>query len=89
MPRLAECDSSSSGQWVALHQTAMGLYVAGCDAILPRHWRESRLSTAAVGLTVILGDRAICVVGPEGVRTLRHYRLLGLRGTFAQRPADH
>ena len=59
MPGLAECDSSSSGRWVVRHQTAIGLYVAGCGAILPRHWRESRLSTAAVGFTGIFGDRAI------------------------------
>jgi uncharacterized protein YcbX len=44
------------------------------------------LSTGAVGLNGIPGDRAVWVMGPEGVRTSRrHYRLLGLRGTLNQR----
>ena len=83
MPGLAVCDSSWSRRWVVRHQTAMGLYVAGL-------WRScqdlagERLPTAAVGFTGIFGDRAIWVVGPEGVRTSRwHYRLLGLRGTLS------
>ena len=56
-----------------------------CGAIPSRHSRES-LSTATVGLNGIPGDRAVWVMGPEGVRTSRrHYRLLGLRGTLNQR----
>jgi uncharacterized protein YcbX len=40
------------------------------------------LSSAVVGRDGLVGDRLVCVRGPEGVRTSRrHYRLLGLRGS--------
>jgi len=41
------------------------------------------LSSAVVGRDGLVGDRLVCVRGPEGVRTSRrHYRLLGLRGSL-------
>jgi uncharacterized protein len=84
MPGLPVCDSSWSRRWVVRHQTAMGLYVAGLWRYPGKTLAGERLSTATVGFTGIFGDRAIRVVGPEGVRTSRrHYRLLGLRGTLS------
>jgi uncharacterized protein YcbX len=63
----------------------MGLYVAGLWRYPVKTLAGELLSTAAVGFTGILSDRAVRVVGPEGVRTSRrHYRLLGLRGTLNQ-----
>jgi uncharacterized protein len=62
----------------------MGLYVAGLWRYPVKTLAGERLTTAAVGLDGISGDRAIWVVGPEGVRTSRqHYRLLGLHGTLS------
>jgi MOSC domain-containing protein len=41
------------------------------------------LSRAVIGREGVVGDRLVCVRGPEGVRTSRrHYRLLGLRGAL-------
>lgn len=61
----------------------MGLYVAGLWRYPVKTLAGERLSTAAVGLNGISGDRTIWVVGPEGVRTSRrHFRLLGLHGTL-------
>jgi uncharacterized protein len=63
----------------------MGLYVAGLWRYPVKTLAGEPLSTAAVGFTGIPGDRAVWVIGPEGVRTSRrHYRLLGLRGTLNQ-----
>jgi hypothetical protein len=69
MPGLAGCDSSWSRRRVARHQTAMGLYVAGLWRYPAKTLAGERLSTAAVGFTGIFGDRAIWVVGPEGIRS--------------------
>jgi len=64
----------------------MGLHVAGLWRYPVKTLAGELLSTAAVGLNGIPGDRAVWVMGPEGVRTSRrHYRLLGLRGTLNQR----
>jgi MOSC domain-containing protein len=63
----------------------MGLYVAGLSRYPVKTLAGEPLSTAAVGFTGIPGDRAVWVIGPEGVQTSRrHYRLLGLRGTLNQ-----
>ena len=63
----------------------MGLYVAGLWRYPVKTLAGESLSTATVGLNGISGDRAVWVVGPEGVRTSRrHYRLLGLHGTLSQ-----
>jgi uncharacterized protein YcbX len=60
----------------------MSLYVAGLWRYPVKTLGGERLSTAAVGLDGIPGDRVVWVRGPEGVRTSRrHHRLLGLRGT--------
>ena len=60
----------------------MGLYVAGLWRYPVKTLAGERLSTAAVSLDGIPGDRVVWVRGPEGVRTSRrHFRLLGLRGT--------
>ena len=62
----------------------MGLYVADLWRYPVKTLAGERLTTAAVGLDGISGDRAIWVVGPEGVRTSRqHYRLLGLHGMLS------
>ena len=64
----------------------MGLHVAGLWRYPVKTLAGELLSTATVGLNGIPGDRAVWVMGPEGVRTSRrHYRLLGLRGTLNQR----
>ena len=64
----------------------MGLHVAGLWRYPVKTLAGELLSTAAVGLNGIPGDRAVWVMGPEGVLTSRrHYRLLGLRGTLNQR----
>ena len=61
----------------------MGLYVAGLWRYPVKTLAGEPLSTAAVGFPGVPGDRAVWVIGPEGVRTSRrHYRLLGLRGTL-------
>jgi MOSC domain-containing protein len=63
----------------------MGLYVAGLWRYPVKTLAGEPLSTAAVGFPGIPSDRAVWVIGPEGVRTSRrHYRLLGLRGTLNQ-----
>ena len=63
----------------------MGLYVAGLWRYPVKTLAGEPLSTAAVGFSGIPSDRAVWVIGPEGVRTSRrHYRLLGLRGTLNQ-----
>jgi uncharacterized protein YcbX len=63
----------------------MGLYVAGLWRYPVKTLAGEALSTATVGVNGIPGDRAIWVVGPEGVRTSRrHYQLLGLHGTLSQ-----
>jgi MOSC domain-containing protein len=63
----------------------MGLHVAGLWRYPIKTLAGEPLSTAAVGFPGILSDRAVWVIGPEGVRTSRrHYRLLGLRGTLNQ-----
>ena len=63
----------------------MGLYVAGLWRYPVKTLAGEPLSTAAVGFPGVPGDRAVWVIGPEGVRTSRrHYRLLGLRGTLNQ-----
>ena len=60
----------------------MSLYVAGLWRYPVKTLAGERLSTAAVSLDGIPGDRVVWVRGPEGVRTSRrHFRLLGLRGT--------
>ena len=62
----------------------MGLYVADLWRYPVKTLAGERLPTAAVGFDGIFGDRAIWVVGPEGVRTSRqHYRLLGLHGSLS------
>lgn len=62
----------------------MGLYVAGLWRYPVKTLAGERLSTAAVGLDGVPGDRVVWVRGPEGVRTSRrHHRLLGLRGTWS------
>jgi hypothetical protein len=68
MPGLSVCDSSWSQRWVVRHQMAMGLYVAGLWRYPGKTQAGERLSMATVGFTGIFGDRAIWVVGPEGVR---------------------
>jgi uncharacterized protein YcbX len=63
----------------------MSLYVAGLWRYPVKTLAGERLSTAAVGFNGIQGDRVVWVLGPEGVRTSRrHYRLLGLHGTWSQ-----
>ena len=63
----------------------MGLYVAGLWRYPVKTLAGELLSTAAIGFNGVPGDRAVWVIGPEGVRTSRrHYRLLGLRGTLNQ-----
>jgi uncharacterized protein YcbX len=63
----------------------MGLHVAGLWRYPVKTLAGELLSTATVGFNCIPGDRAVWVMGPEGVRTSRrHYRLLGLRGTLNQ-----
>ena len=60
----------------------MSLYVAGLWRYPVKTLAGERLSTAALSLDGIPGDRVVWVRGPEGVRTSRrHFRLLGLRGT--------
>jgi len=66
----------------------MGLHVAGLWRYPVKTLAGERLATTAIGFNGIPGDRAIWVVGPEGVRTSRrHYRLLGLQGTLS--PLGH
>ena len=61
---------------MALHLTRLWRYPVKTLAGEP-------LSSAVVGRDGLVGDRLVCVRGPEGVRTSRrHYRLLGLRGTL-------
>jgi uncharacterized protein YcbX len=61
---------------VALHLTSLWRYPVKTLAGEP-------LSSAVVGRDGLVGDRLVCVRGPEGVRTSRrHYRLLGLRGSL-------
>ena len=63
----------------------MGLHVAGLWRYPVKTLAGEPLSTAAVGFAGVPGDRAVWVLGPEGVRTSRrHSRLLGLRGTLNQ-----
>jgi uncharacterized protein YcbX len=63
----------------------MGLYVAALWRYPVKTFAGELLSTAAIGFNGLPGDRAVWVIGPEGVRTSRrHYRLLGLRGTLNQ-----
>jgi MOSC domain-containing protein len=63
----------------------MGLYVAGLWRYPVKTLAGELLSTAAIGVNGVPGDRAVWVIGPEGVRTSRrHYRLLGLHGTLNQ-----
>lgn len=62
----------------------MSLYVAGLWRYPVKSLAGEALSATAVGLNGIPGDRTVWVLGPEGVRTSRrHYRLLGLRGTWS------
>jgi MOSC domain-containing protein len=62
----------------------MPLYVAGLWRYPVKTLAGEPLSSAVVGPDGIVGDRLVCVRGPEGVRTSRrHYRLLGLRGTLS------
>ena len=66
----------------------MSLYVAGLWRYPVKTLAGERLSTTAVGLHGIPGDRVVWVRGPEGVRTSRrHSSLLGLRGTWS--PEGH
>jgi uncharacterized protein YcbX len=66
----------------------MSLYVAGLWRYPVKTLAGERLSTAALSLDGIPGDRVVWVRGPEGVRTSRrHFRLLGLRGT--SNPGGH
>ena len=59
----------------------MGLHVASLWRYPVKTLAGELLSTATVGSNGIAGDRAVWVMGPEGVLTSRrHYRLLGLRG---------
>ena len=61
---------------------AMSLHVAGLWRYPVKTLAGEPLSSAAVGIGGITGDRMVWVLGPEGVRTSRrHHRLLGLRGT--------
>ena len=63
----------------------MGLYVAGLWRYPVKTLAGESLRAAEVGVNGISGDRGFRVRGPEGVRTSRrHYRLLGLHGTFSQ-----
>jgi hypothetical protein len=60
------------------------LYVAGLWRYPIKTLGGEPLSTAVVRPGGIEGDRIVRVHGPEGVRTSRrHYRLLGLRGTWS------
>jgi MOSC domain-containing protein len=60
----------------------MSLYLAGLWRYPVKTLAGERLSSASIGVDGVEGDRAIWVVGPEGVRTSRrHWHLLGLRGT--------
>ena len=61
----------------------MTLHVAGLWRYPVKTLAGERLSKAVIGPDGISGDRIVLVRGPEGVRTSRrHYRLLGLRGTW-------
>lgn len=61
---------------MALHLTSLWRYPVKTLAGEP-------LSSAVVGRDGLVGDRLVCVRGPEGVRSSRrHYRLLGLRGSL-------
>ena len=63
----------------------MQLYVAGLWRYPVKTLAGEPLTAAAVGFIGIPGDRAVWVVGPEGVRTSRrHHLLLGLHGTLNQ-----
>jgi uncharacterized protein YcbX len=64
-------------------QVPMTLQVAGLWRYPVKTLAGERLTSAVLGQDGIVGDRLVCVRGPEGVRTARrHYRLLGLRGTL-------
>ena len=66
----------------------MSLYVAALWRYPVKTLAGERLSTTAVGVRGIPGDRVVWVRGPEGVRTSRrHSSLLGLRGTWS--PEGH
>ena len=66
----------------------MSLYVAALWRYPVKTLAGERLSTTAVGVRGIPGDRVVWVLGPEGVRTSRrHSSLLGLRGTWS--PEGH
>jgi uncharacterized protein YcbX len=61
----------------------MALYVASLWRYPVKTLAGEALASAVVARDGILGDRLVCVRGPEGVRTSRrHYRLLGLRGSM-------
>jgi uncharacterized protein len=60
----------------------MGLHVAGLWRYPIKTLAGEPISTAAIGMNGVPGDRTVWVRGPEGVRTSRrHHRLLGLHGT--------
>lgn len=62
----------------------MALHVAALWRYPVKSMAGESLTTAALGIDGIPGDRLVWVCGPEGVRTSRrHHRLLGLRGTLA------
>jgi MOSC domain-containing protein len=62
----------------------MSLYVAGVWRYPVKTLAGERLTTTAIGVNGIPGDRVVWVCGPEGVRTSRrHFQLLGLRGTLS------
>ena len=81
MPGVAVCDNSCPRRWVVRHQHGHGLNVAGLWRYPVKTLAGERLSTAAVGFAGIFGDRALWVVGPEGVWTSA--------GTIACRAAWH
>ena len=61
----------------------MALYIADLWRYPVKSLAGERVSSVAISPTGMHGDRLVRVRGPEGVRTARrHYRLLGLRGTF-------
>ena len=85
MPSGDTCDTLRSRSGFARHHTVMRLYVAGLWRYPVKSLAGEPLSTAAVGINGIEGDRTVRVLGPEGVRTSRrHYRLLGLQGAWSQ-----
>jgi uncharacterized protein YcbX len=87
MPRRDTCDTPVTTV-VFRHHTVMSLYVAGLWRYPVKSLAGEALSTTAVALNGIPGDRTVWVLGPEGVRTSRrHYRLLGLQGTWS--PEGH